>query len=273
MNIDYTLLSPTGNLTVLVNNPVPRAAQSAVAAKLLSPKIVGGEQAGYIERAADPRCAARLQMMGGEFCGNATMSLAALLSRDAGLADGASTNWLLEVSGSDGPVPCRVWRTGDAWIGTVRMPPPTRLSEIEIDTDGGALRVPLVEMPGIAHLLVPADAPLDELQLRRRLPAWNRAIGADALGTLIWNQADCSIDPFVYVPSAGTLVREHGCGSGTAAIGCWLSARSHREVTADVHQPGGTIRVRASCNGHGVRALSITGTVRVVREGTVSIEL
>ena len=58
------------------------------AARLLEPDCVGGEQVGYLEAPSDERAAARLQMMGGEFCGNATMALGALLCRREALADG-----------------------------------------------------------------------------------------------------------------------------------------------------------------------------------------
>ena len=271
MTVDYLKFSPTGNVTVLVMTPVPRSQQPGMAALLLRPGVVGGEQVGFIEPASDPSCAARLQMMGGEFCGNATMSVGAMLARDAKLADGGEMALLLEVSGSAVPVPCRIRREGEAWIGTVDMPIPTAIEAIEIDTDGGPLRAPLVRMPGIAHLILPASAMLSEAGLRRRLPQWNQCIGADALGALIWREADTSIDPLVYVSSAGTLVREHGCGSGSAAVGCWLAQTAGRDVEAPIRQPGGTITVRARHDGKAIAAVTITGRVELVEEGQVQI--
>ena len=271
MTVDYLKFSPTGNITVLVTTPVPRSRQPETAAILLRPEAVGGEQVGFIEPASDPRCAARLQMMGGEFCGNAAMSVGAMLARDAKLAGGGEMALLLEVSGSAVPVPCRIRRDGDAWTGTVDMPVPMSIKAIEIDTDGGPLRAPLVRMPGIAHLILPASAMLGEAELRRRLPEWNRAISADALGALIWREADTSIDPLVYVPSAGTLVREHGCGSGSAAVGCWLAQTAGRNVEAPVRQPGGTITVRARHDGSTLTGVAITGRVELVEEGRIKI--
>ena len=207
-------------------------------------------------------------MMGGEFCGNAAMSLGALLCRNAGL-DAAELT--LEVSGSDNPVPCAVRREGGGWLGTVRMPLPTALRRVAVDTDAGALEAPLVEMPGIAHLILPARAGLDEAQLRRRLPEWNRMIGADALGALLWDEAAQASDPLVYVPSAGTLVREHGCGSGSAAVGSWLSLRAGGDITAHIRQPGGTITVVARREGPALAELTITGRVTVLEEGQAEI--
>lgn len=271
MNVHYRKYSPTGNTTVLVTTPVPRALQPEIAAKLLDPGAVGGEQAGFIEPAGDPRAGARLQMMGGEFCGNATMSLGAMLAADAGIEDGGAVDLLIEVSGLDDPAPCRIRRQGDAWIGTVQMPLPIRVGRTALRTDGGAIDASLVELPGIAHLILPAEAAPGEAELRRRLPEWNRRIGADALGALVWRAADSSIDPLVYVPSAGTLVREHGCGSGTAAIGCALALAAGRDTKADIRQPGGTITVCARVRQGRVCALSITGRVTLEAEGDAEV--
>ncbi len=267
MTIHYQKYSPTGNITLLVTTPVPRALQPRLAARLLDG--VGGEQVGFVEPASDPRCPARLQMMGGEFCGNATMSLGAMLARSAGLPDGGGTDLLLEVSGSAEPAPCRILRDGEGWIGTVRMPLPTAVTAITLDTDAGPLTAPLVRLPGIAHLFLPFDGP-DEAELRRRLPAWNRTVGADAIGALRFDPDALSMDPLVYVPSAGTLVREHGCGSGTAAAGCMLALAAGRDTEAPIRQPGGVITAKVSVKGNAVASLSITGRVLLLEEGDYS---
>lgn len=269
MTIEYTKLSPTGNITVLVYTPVPRDRQASVAARLLAADCVGGEQAGFIEAPSDARAAARLQMMGGEFCGNATMSLGAVLARRN---EARAADYWIEVSGSPAPVPCHIERNGDGWVGTVWMPLPERIGEIKLDTDGGALTVPLIEMPGIAHLIIPAETGLSEAELRRRLPEWNKTIHADALGALVWDAATTTIDPLVYVPSAGTLVKEHGCGSGTAAVGCRMAARAGKGVEIPVRQPGGTITARVEMKNSAITALSITGKVIVVEEGVIQID-
>ena len=265
MTIEYIKLSPTGNITLLVPTPVPRALQPQVARALLA--RVGGEQVGYIEGDA------RLQMMGGEFCGNATMSLGALLARDRGLAPGEALALSIGVSGADGPVPCRIEAAEDAWLGTVRMPLPTGIAEASLETDAGTLVAPLVRLPGIAHLILPAERAPSEEELRRRLPEWNGSIGADALGALRWDAGEGAIDPLVCVPSAGTLVREHGCGSGSAALGCWLAHRAGSGVEVPVRQPGGTITVRVEVSGDRLTGVTITGRVTLLEEGTTEIEL
>ena len=72
MELRYTVIDPTKNITLLVTTPVPRDVQPRVAAELLR-REKDAEQVGFAEglAAGDPR----LQKMGGEFCGNATMSM------------------------------------------------------------------------------------------------------------------------------------------------------------------------------------------------------
>ena len=269
MTIDYIRLSPTGNITVLVKTPVPRQRHGEIAARLLAPDCVGGEQAGFIEPPTDPRAAARLQMMGGEFCGNAAMSLAAVLARKRGLAEGEALDLVLEVSGADAPVPCRIRREGDGWAGRVQMPLPLETGVIRLASDGGDFDAPLIRLPGIAHVILSVTWGLDEAQLRRRLPEWNRALGTDAQGALTWDETASSIDPLVYVPSAGTLVREHGCGTGTAAIGCMLAVAEGEAVSVPVRQPGGVIRVEADVQDDRVTRLAIAGHIALLSEGSV----
>lgn len=79
MNISYTKIDPAGNITVVVDSFVPREQQSRVASELMK-RDVTVEQVGFLEKPDDPCCAVRLQMMGGEFCGNASLSAAALSS-------------------------------------------------------------------------------------------------------------------------------------------------------------------------------------------------
>ena len=124
MKLNFAKLNPSENMTIIVTSPVPRPQQAAVAEKLMAYGSVFAEQVGFLEEPCLPGARARLQMMGGEFCGNASMSLAAWLAHCDGLADGADRDYPLEVSGADGLVNCRILRRGSAYDGTVAVPVP-----------------------------------------------------------------------------------------------------------------------------------------------------
>ena len=168
MEIAFTKLSPTQNVTVLVESPVPREAHAAIAARLLAVDGVGGEQAGFLEPPSLPGARMRLQMMGGEFCGNASMSTAALLAWQDGLPDGAEADLALEVSGASGLTPCHIRRCGDLYRGTVQMPLPERIESVRLSTDHGTAEFPMVVMPGIVHV-VAADGLLSRAEIQRRI--------------------------------------------------------------------------------------------------------
>lgn len=63
-----------------VTSPVERNLYAKVANELLAIKEFRGEQVGFIERHEDG--SSHMEMMGGEFCGNATRSFGYLLGKE-----------------------------------------------------------------------------------------------------------------------------------------------------------------------------------------------
>ena len=128
MNISYTKIDPAGNITVVVDSFVPREQQSRVASELMK-RDVTVEQVGFLEKPDDPCCAVRLQMMGGEFCGNASLSAAAVIFSRAGLGEGLYCEELFEVSGAAEPVKISGHMVNSACFeGEVAMPLPESIS-------------------------------------------------------------------------------------------------------------------------------------------------
>ena len=76
MKLEYIKTDPTSNITVLVRTPVERAKQPEAAENIMAADRQC-EQVGFVE---ESESGTRLQMMGGEFCGNASMSLAAVMA-------------------------------------------------------------------------------------------------------------------------------------------------------------------------------------------------
>ncbi len=258
MKLRFVKIDPTGNMTVLIRDSVSRAMQPAVAARLMMDSSLGAEQVGFIEPAAHgSEARARLQMMGGEFCGNAAMSLAAVLLRDDGLDRGDVT---LEVSGCPGTVTCFI-RPGDGGTrGAVSMPLPEAVGTVE--------GLPAVFLPGIVHLVAPAaDFPQkDEAEAFIRRVCG--ALKAGAAGLLLFDGQAMTMTPCVYVRDTDSAVWERGCASGTAALGAWL-ALTNGPGEVSLRLPGGIMTARTSCEGGKLTALSVSGGLRVVAEGVV----
>ena len=180
MDVSFIKISPTQNVTILVTDAVSRACQPAVAARLLAYDGVGGEQAGFLEAAALPGARARLQMMGGEFCGNASMSMGAYFAWQDGLDDGAQADYCLEVSGAEKMVHCHIERRDNVYRGTVQMPLPEGFGDVELETDAGTQALSIVHLPGISHVIAPVETGIGREQIERRIRAWASLPPADS---------------------------------------------------------------------------------------------
>lgn len=269
MEVKFAKMNPTENMTILVRNPVPRARQGAVAERLMAYDSVGGEQVGFVEPAALPGARARLQMMGGEFCGNASMSLAALLAREDGLPLGGVQAYCLEVSGASEAVRCQIRREQEAFVGRVAMPLPQSVEEFELLP---GLKVPLVRFEGIVHAIVPEGALAPEVAVRQ-ISQWCARSGAGAFGAMLMEGGGRSMRPLVYVRATSSCVWERGCGSGTAAVGCWKAAQAQADCALSLRQPGGEMGVHVRWQSARVAQVEIQGQVKLAAEGIAWIDL
>ena len=260
--IRYVPLDPTGNLTCLVLDPVAEEDRPRVTAALMN----RCEQVGYLLPAKDPGAAARLQMMGGEFCGNAAMATAAFLARERGRTEG-ETEIPLEVSGAAGVVNCRVRRETDTWIGKVEMPPVRKIEKIRVD----GRNLTAVELPGMTHLIdCGAAAGKEEAEKLIRRAA--EEMNLPAAGLLRWDEAGAYMTPLVYVRESRTLVWETACGSGSTAIAAWKAKSAGHSLTVPVHQPGGVLTVDVETAGEEILSVHLTGRIRIGIQETVCIQ-
>jgi histidine racemase len=272
--VDFVKLSPTQNTTVLVRSRHPAWEYRRIAAELLTVGHVHAEQVGFVEAPASVTAQARLHMAGDEFCGNACMALAALTvaERDPGADDPSDV--VLEVSGAEGLVTCRVQRQDADYYCRLAMPLPTRIEPSPVP-DLGTGRSALVRYPGSVHLVVEAD-PLDE-QTRQRAQAVATRMGETAgvplVGVMLYDPERRELAPLVNVPALGSVVWERSCGSGMAALGAYLAANVGGPVRTSAHQPGGTMHVEADHDAGGVTGLRIGGRVGIVAEGTAYVHV
>ena len=268
MELRYTVIDPTKNITLLVTTPVPRDVQPRVAAELLQ-REKDAEQVGFAEglAAGEPR----LQMMGGEFCGNATMSMAAWLHRE--MPVGESCALTLPVSGAPEPVPCRVTHIDGCFIGTVSMPLPERIETLSLPVCGVMQSLPVVLLPGICHVIVPADM-IRRDQAEKTLRSWSDLLPGEAMGLLLLDESRTAFTPLVYVRPTDSCVWERGCGSGSASIGAWLTQVRGADQCVSLRQPGGVIQVVTRTDG-GARltSLTITGTVCLGKNKKATVRL
>ncbi|MDR3121285.1 MAG: hypothetical protein LBU58_08140, partial [Clostridiales bacterium] len=180
-SLRFVKFDPSGNTTVLILDPVPRERFAEVARVVMSDRSVGAEQVGFCLPGSPPGSLPRLQMMGGEFCGNAARCFAAWLAMEGGAelsgkaadktgADKTEVSVSIEVSGSDAPLTARVGRIRGKPNGrsvSIAMPMPLP-DGIVSGRDEALGDFNLVAFPGITHLI-----------LWEREPEGDRQVGAE----------------------------------------------------------------------------------------------
>ena len=265
MDLRYTVIDPTKNITLLVTTPMPRKYYAEIASHLLALEQ-DAEQVGFLE--SSDTCDGALQMMGGEFCGNATMSLGAWLCRDD--AVGTDRHLSLSVSGVSTPVSCNISVVRHGYIGTVSMPLPEKIKTLTLPFGDGEISLDAVFLPGICHIIAP-NSTVQRHQAEDMLRKWSDILQMDAVGLLLFDETAMHFDPLVYVKATDTAVWERGCGSGSAAIGAWMTKKQGKGQCLSLKQPGGTIAVATVWHDDAVTSLTITGTVSIGKNKTAEI--
>lgn len=272
--VDFVKLSPTRNMTLLVTSRHAVDEYQAIASQLLSAGHVHAEQVGFVNTPTSAQAQVRLDMAGEEFCGNACMALAALTAAEVGLDIGARTEVVVDASGTESAVTCRVEHRDPGYYCELTMPLPSRV-EPHPFPGVSADRTALVRYPDAVHLVVEC-APHDQV-VRDRARAAAVHLGATervpVVGVMLYDPVRRELAPLVNVPSLSSIVWERSCGSGTAALGAYLATRSGGPVRTSVHQPGGSMQVEAEAGTDGVRALRIGGHVGIVAEGTAYVHV
>ena len=263
----YSIFDPSGNITLLVETPVPERDQIALAKELqnLHPEV---EQVGFVQWDPSGDTPLFLRMAGGEFCGNASMSAAAFFCiRNPERCDEACDIWI-RVSGAKERIPVSLRRTGaESFCAELEMPAPKTIRSLHVLTENGKERIPCVELEGIAHLIIRENNAAfswkqDRTEAERRIRAICEEYGFPGLGFLFLegDGPTCAMTPLVYIPGSDTIYWENSCASGTAAVGMAIASESGAQAALTLKQPGGTLSV--SCNANAEHCILSGNTKR-----------
>ena len=230
--ISYYYINPTGNITLLVDSPVPPGERVKTAEKLMLAEP-GAEQVGFID-------GKRLNMAGGEFCGNATLSAAAVYCLKNKL-DTAQVD--MNVSGANGPVRVTIRKTDEnVYSGEVEMPEAQSIAEIELALGGRTITAPIVNFGSISHIILTQKA--EKTECEREIVRLCRKFCPGGLGFMLVEGE--KLTPLVYVPEPETLVWESSCASGTTATGIYFASLNGGSFSGSFTEPGGTLGITVS---------------------------
>ncbi|MDU7338033.1 MAG: hypothetical protein E7L17_07960 [Clostridium sp.] len=259
MKLSIRVADPAGNITIFVMSKVPSKQYAAIAAKLLSMEKFHAEQVAF---QVSPRMGGqgRIQMMGGEFCGNATRSYGYLLSM---LLPGNPETVTVEISGAQHPLTVQVDQEESRC--ETEMPLPVSICSVSyLDQE-----YPVVCFDGIVHTIVPGEKKEEEF-VRGLLKEVRAAADASAYGIMFLNGE--KMVPVVYVCETDSLIWESSCGSGSMAVGVFLALQmgeGTRRFT--LQQPGGVIEASATVSNGKVTACRMGGPVKFFDECVVEL--
>jgi len=257
MKLEYYILDPTKNITALVETPIDIGRQPAAALEIMKNEP-SCEQVGFISMSDE---GVLLRMAGGEFCGKASMSAAALWCSKMKLN---SFDVSARVSGAADKLTVRIEKVSEgSYTGCVDMPKAVSAEEKILELDGKTVSVTAVDMAGIVHLVT--EEKLEKAAAEKAVMQWCREMGADAMGLM--QLCGDVLTPLVYVPDADTLFWESSCASGTTAVGAYLCRREGKAVRRGIIQPGGTLTVEARPDGE----IKLSGSVVIVSHNSIDI--
>ena len=257
MELDYVLMDPTGNVTALVRTPVEPERQPELARALMDAEP-SAEQTGFIEGKT-------LNMAGGEFCGNATISAAAVYchKNDIGQAE-----LDFAVSGARHPVHISIKKDSEKeYTGTVYMPEPLEIKNIELIIGGSTVSAPAVDFGGITHIIL--NDKVEKADCEESIKRTCASYGAKSLG-FIFIEED-KLTPLVYVTDPETLVWESSCASGTAAAGIYFAHKNGGFFSGEFTEPGGKLKIDVRPAGDGTLIPALTGKARIIGKSCINI--
>ncbi len=254
MELSFQLADPAGNITLLVTTPVPREDHPALAAGLLSIPELHAEQVGFL---VPPQGAGviRLEMMGGEFCGNALRCAGLYYAVQQGRR--RAGRFPVEVSGYDKALSVQVNPLANQV--SAEMPLPQAVQSCTLF--GAAAQAVL--LPGIVHAVSSLPPEQPEAAVREALEGLARDYAVPAAGVMFWDRQRSTLTPAVYVQGTSSLYFERSCASGSTAVAACHALSSQRDGSFKLalKQPGGTIHTTATLRGGKLQQLTIGGVV------------
>lgn len=256
MELLIRIANPAGNITIFVMSAVPPQRYATVAAMLLADSNFCAEQVAF-HVAPKMGGDGRIEMMGGEFCGNATRSYGYLLSR---LLPGNPDRVRVEISGADRPLAVKI----DAALSRCETEMPLPTGKILVEYGGETFNA--ICFDGIVHTIVPGT-PRSQAFVDGLIGAVGNTVDSSAYGVMFLNGDN--MVPVVYVCETDSMIWESSCGSGSMAVAA-LGAITQQNGTYScaLHQPGGVIEAIAAAEGGRVTKCSMGGPVSLSEEIT-----
>lgn len=265
VNFEYVVADAAGNMTAFIIHPVDprlRVAYGKGIMESLKDKYTI-EQVGFITPSYDGY-ALRMDMMGNEFCGNATRSYGYYIAKSQGLKGKNEVE--VYVSGHKGPLYVNV--DMDNETAEVAMPRARKIAIVEIN----GVDYKAVVFDGIVHVVV--EGREDEKLAHTLLEEIQTVYESEAYGVVFFDDVTSVMVPYVYVKDADTLFREGSCASGTAAVGTVVTREfDGNDLKLELHEPSGDLQIHAVRDDDNEFTINIGGKVSVTEKEEIIFDV
>lgn len=247
--LKFFKMNPAGNTTILFRNDnFDRNTSKEISRIAMEKENIYAEQVGFMSEN-------HLQMMGGEFCGNASRAFATYLAfTDNDFKKEKIYN--ITCSGEDSilSVNVRKGENPNNFFARIKMPKNKSIEKITINENFCCYEV---IFSGITHFIVESLPDDDIINI---LTKYSQEKEYSAFGIMFFDAMHNKMIPFVKVENFEG-VWENSCGSGTTAVGYYL--KKYKNInSAKINQPGGWLEVSFENED-----VFIDGPVEVVAEG------
>ncbi|RDY20462.1 hypothetical protein [Criibacterium bergeronii] len=282
MKLNFVELNPCMNKTVFILDDVPVEKYAEISEKIISYENLFAEQVGFLKPPFDKNNDAHLHMMGGEFCANATISLAAYtaFNNQRCFENGADACKLnIEVFGQDQALECNVTKTSldNTFYTDIQMPLPIGKMQI-IDEIGSIKNIKKIDFNGITHFSVD-DKNFNNIEERevffgevKNFMEENQS-SYMAFGIMFYDYEKSFMTPLVYVKGTDSLFWEKSCASGTSAFASMMTFEKNKSLNIDIAQPGGSINVNTTFENGKITKIILGSEVSVIAKGQLYVNI
>lgn len=246
MKLNYYIVNPGGNITAIVPGKFTKKLKLKINKIILEnePTI---EQVGFWVAPKKIKAKARLEMAGGEFCGNALRSLGALVS----LNQKNKKPFWLESSGIKTELKVTVSKNKSAFSMLIK--------DIRSLSD-------ICTLPGISHIVTEEIFTKEGAKL---LLEGNSLIDQKASGVISYKKERTiyKINPIVWVKATKTLYEETACASGTIAL-AYILYKKNGIKNLSIKQPSGVVFKTSIKN----QIISLSGPIINVQKSRIEIK-
>lgn len=228
---EFTILRPGGNDTMLIKALIKNPTKKKLINNQMMSLFPNVEQVGFYDFNPQTNIAT-LEMAGGEFCGNATRSLAYLL------LNGKNGQLLIQVSGTTKTLRAGVKKNNTAFAEMPIYPDFTCVRKI-------GTNMYFVDLEGISHFITPLPFGKTKEELKEIakniLMKNNFLYAKPATGVMfVQENSTLEISPIVWVRDIQSFFYETACASGTMAVGLWKAKQNPTlETIFQIKQPSG----------------------------------